>query len=84
MSVYSPASIKFPNCCALTEKGRCTRLTFYYCQGEKCTFKKSLNQELSSIQYSYQRLSNLDIAKQIYISKKYYHGFMPWNKKSFE
>lgn len=76
-----PNLSKFPDCSALSERGRCARLTLNYCQGKFCTFKQSSKEELDSIQSAYQRISSLDISIQTYISEKYYKGTMPWNEE---
>jgi Tfp pilus assembly PilM family ATPase len=79
MSIYKlPDLSKFPDCCALTEKGRCTRLALYICQGNECTFKQTRKEGGDSLQHVYQRISSLDISKQMHIAQKYYGGTMPW------
>jgi hypothetical protein len=82
MSRYRlPNLNKFPDCCALTLNGECTRLTVSNCQGEKCPFKRTRKEEFDSIQCTYQRLSCLDNLTQNHIAKKYYGGHMPWNEE---
>ena len=72
---------KFPDCSALSEMGKCTRLTVFNCQGEKCSFRQTSEEEYASIQYVYNRLSSLDSSIQGHIAKKYYGGSMPWKEK---
>lgn len=69
---------KFPDCSALNENGRCTRLNVFYCQGEKCSFKRTSEEDKDSIKYAYQRISRLDSHAQSHIAKKYFRGTMPW------
>lgn len=70
---------KFPDCSGLSENGKCTRIMVSNCQGEKCSFKRTLKEDLDSIQWVNQRLSNLDSSTQKHIAEKYYGGSMPWN-----
>lgn len=72
---------RFPDCSALSDDWKCTRLTVSNCQGQKCSFKRTSEEDLESIQRAYQRLSNLDSSTQSYIAKKYYGGSMPWKQK---
>jgi len=82
MSKYKLLDLKrFPDCCGLSERGRCLWLTIYECQGEMCTFKRTCKEESDSIQYSHKRLSSLSTSAQRYIAKKYYGGCMPWNEE---
>jgi hypothetical protein len=82
MSIYKLADLsRFPDCSGLSENGKCTRLAFYSCQGEVCTFKRSLEEDIDSLQYAYKLLSSLDIPMQEQIAKKYYGGSMPWNEE---
>jgi hypothetical protein len=71
---------RFPDCSALSLKGRCTRLSLPVCQGEGCTFKRNSKEDNNSLQHVYQRLSSLDLSVQIQIAKKYYGGLMPWSE----
>lgn len=81
MSIYKlPDLSKFPDCCALTERGRCTRLELYICQGNECTFKRTSREDSDSLEHVYQRISSLDISMQMHIAKKYYGGTMPWKE----
>jgi hypothetical protein len=81
MSIYRMQDLsKFPDCCALSERGRCTRLTVYNCQGEQCRFKRTCKEDTESLQYAHNRLSTLDISVQLKIAKKYYGGTMPCNR----
>lgn len=70
-----------PDCIALSDYGRCNRLNVFYCQGDKCPFKRSQKEDIDSIKYSYQRLSTLDSLTQNYIAEKYFNGSMPWKEK---
>jgi hypothetical protein len=70
----------FPDCIALTERGKCTRLRVPNCLGHVCTFKRSSEEDRDSIQYANQRLSSLDASIQKRIARKYYGGSMPWRK----
>ncbi|MBL4937600.1 hypothetical protein JK636_17940 [Clostridium sp. YIM B02515] len=70
----------FPNCSALTTRGRCTRLTLSICQGEGCTFKHSCEEDINSFEYAYKRLAALDLSLQIRIANRYYGGEMPWSE----
>jgi hypothetical protein len=82
MSRYRISDLSmFPDCCALSEHGRCTRLNLYYCQGEGCTFKRTHSEDSNSLQYAHHRLLSLDFSLQMKIAKKYYGGSMPWNEE---
>jgi hypothetical protein len=83
MSIVRPIDLcKLPDCNGLSENGRCTRLTVYYCLGEVCTFKQTHNEQIDSLQCAYQRLASLDSSIQNHIAKRYYGGNMPWNEES--
>ncbi|MBM7869113.1 hypothetical protein JOC70_000582 [Clostridium pascui] len=43
---------KFQDCSGLSENGKCTRITVSDCQGEKCSFKRTLKEDLDSIQWA--------------------------------
>ncbi len=78
MNIYKVSDLsKLPDCIALSENGRCTRLKVYKCCGEKCSFKRTHKEELNSIQCANQRLASLNDSIQNYIAKKYYEGCMP-------
>jgi len=70
----------FPNCSALTTRGRCTRLTLSICQGEGCTFRRSCEEDINSLENAYKRLAALDLPLQLRIAKRYYGGQMPWSE----
>lgn len=76
-----PSLSRFLDCSALSEKGKCTRLTVLNCQGEKCSFKRTWEGDFDSIQCAHRRLSSLDSSTQSHIAKKYYGGSMPWNEE---
>lgn len=81
MSICSPLDLsRYPDCSALSERGRCNRLTLSICQGKKCNFRRTEKEDIDSFQYAYQRLLSLDISMQIQIAEKYYGGSMPWNE----
>src|SRR5690242_9613500 len=83
MSIYRlPYFSKLPDCSALSETGKCTRLTVFKCRGEVCTFKRTHKEEFDSLRCAYQRLANLDSSIQSNIAKKYYDGYMPWNEEN--
>ena len=69
----------FPNCSALTTRGRCNRLTLSICQGEGCTFRSSCKEDINSLEYAYKRLRALELSLQIHIAKRYYGGEIPWS-----
>jgi hypothetical protein len=82
MAIYAlPNLIRHPDCCALSERGKCTRLTLNNCLGESCTFKRNRKEDLDSLQCAHQRLSNLDISAQTHIANKYFGGSMPWKEE---
>jgi hypothetical protein len=68
----------FPDCNALSDNWKCTRLTVSKCQGQECSFKRTSKEDFESIQCAYRRLFSLDSSKQSHIAKKYYRGSMPW------
>lgn len=81
MASYSfPDLSEFPDCIALTERGKCTRLRVSDCVGHKCTFKCSREEDYDSKKYANQRLLSLDGSTQRRIARKYYGGSMPWRK----
>lgn len=71
----------FPDCSGLSDNGRCIRLNVTRCQGEKCSFKRTHEDEDYSIKRSYQRLLSLDKSQQAYIAHKYFDGCMPWDER---
>lgn len=75
-----PSAYDFLDCSALSERGRCARLTLYTCQGEGCTFRRNHEEDIESLKNAYKRLASLSSYMQIYIAKKYYGGAMPWNE----
>ncbi|NFN87798.1 hypothetical protein FDF31_12480 [Clostridium sporogenes] len=82
MAIYKvPDLSKLSDCIALSESGKCTRLTVYKYFGEKCSFKRTHKEEFNSIQCAYQRLASLNSSVQNYIATKYYGGYMPWNEE---
>lgn len=81
MSRYRISDLsRLPDCCARSERGRCTRLTAYNCHGVEFAFKRTNEEDSESLQYAYELLSSLDISTQIYIAKKNYDSFMPWKE----
>ncbi|NLP28760.1 MAG: hypothetical protein GX370_08400 [Clostridia bacterium] len=70
---------KFPDCCALTDTGRCSWLTLANCRGSQCMIRRTPEENNKSLQHVNERLLSLDISTQIHIAKKYYGGSMPWN-----
>jgi hypothetical protein len=46
-----------------------------------CTFKRSREEDIDSLQYAYKLLSSLEMPMQKQIAKKYYGGSMPWNEE---
>ncbi|EQB87231.1 hypothetical protein J2Z44_003525 [Clostridium punense] len=79
MSRYTmPDLSKFPNCCALSERGKCTRLKLFKCEGEQCPFRRSKKEDEDSLLKAYKRLLALDKSVQMYIAHKYYDSAMPW------
>lgn len=72
--------INMPDCVALSDLKKCSRLTTLVCDKKKCPFKQSNDEETISIQNVYDRISNLDNSTQSRIAKKYYKGAMPWRK----
>jgi hypothetical protein len=44
-------------------------LTLCICQGQECTFKRSVEEDIDSLECAYQRLSSLDILTQMQIAK---------------
>lgn len=75
-----PGANDFLDCSALSERGRCARLTLYTCQGEGCTFRRNHEEDVESLNNAYRRLAGLSSTEQIYIAKKYYGGAMPWSE----
>jgi hypothetical protein len=73
-----PSLHDFMDCSALSEKGRCARLTLRICQGEGCNFRQSKEEDNESLKNAYKRLSSLSSSMQVYIAKRYYGGLMPW------
>lgn len=70
---------KLTDCAGLSVSGRCTKLNISNCQGEKCTFKQTREEEIDSLRNAYQRLAGLKMDVQYYIANRYYGGQMPWN-----
>lgn len=72
--------INMPDCVALSDLKKCSRLTTLECDKKMCPFKQDIDEETASIQHAYERISNLDDTAQRRIAKKYYKGNMPWKK----
>lgn len=76
---YSNLSLlNMPDCVALSDLKKCSRLTTLECDKSMCPFKQSTDEKNASIQSAYDRISNLDDNTQTRISKKYFKGNMPW------
>lgn len=67
-------------CIGHTKRNGCKKLTVEKCMGESCSFIQTKEQADDSQKKSFERLSTLDKALQIYISDKYYGGKKPWMK----
>jgi hypothetical protein len=50
------------------------------CQGQECPFRRTREEDIDSIHYTFQRLSSLDSLIQSRIADKYYRGLMPWKE----
>lgn len=70
----------FPDCMALSDNGKCSRLTVSTCLGQVCTIKQTHKEYMDSVQFANHRLSRLDSSIQKHIADKYYRGNMPWTK----
>lgn len=76
---YSNLSLlNMPDCVALSDLKKCSRLTSLECDKNNCPFMQNIDEETTSIKNAYERISNLDDNTQSHISKKYYNGNMPW------
>jgi hypothetical protein len=75
---------QFPDCCALSDSGRCIWLAVPVCRGKRCALKRTPKENRESLLYVYHRLSGLDISIQIQIAQKYYQGSMPWTETKTE
>lgn len=60
---------------------RCSKLIIKSCQGDKCTFMKTVEQQKESCKNSHERLRTLSRETQLCIAEKYYGGSMPWKKE---
>lgn len=71
--------LDMPDCIALSDTGNCKWLRISKCQGTKCSFKKSEQDMLKSLQQWKIRLASLEISEQTRIAKKYYSGKIIWD-----
>lgn len=68
------------DCVALSDLKKCSRLTTLVCDKKMCPFKQDFDEEVTSMQNAYERISSLDDTTQSRIAKKYYKGSMPWKE----
>lgn len=76
-----PNELKEPKCFAeIADRGKCAILTLSKCQGhEKCSMFKTEEQAEQDRKKAFARFETLPFEQQIYISKTYYNGKLPWN-----
>ena len=72
--------INMPDCVALSDLKKCSRLITLECDKNMCPFKQNFDEETESLLNAYDRISNLDDNTQTRIAKRYYQGKMPWKK----
>lgn len=74
------AMLDLPDCISLSERGGCNLLRIDKCQGNGCSFRKSIKDSILAEKLCKLRLSGLDEDEQIKISAIYYSGKMPWKE----
>lgn len=73
--------LHYPECVSLSEKGTCLQLDVEHCLGNKCSFRRTYEEDCKHKKHWSNQLLSLDEEFQIKISKKYYGGCMPWKFK---